>query len=60
VFFRLSGAVRDDADSGAIQPYEVSHLSESILVNVNGTADPLIGKKSQKALQKALGSDLHS
>jgi len=48
VFFRLSGAVRDDADGGAVQPHEVSHLSEPTLVKVNGTVNPLVGKKSRR------------
>ena len=43
MFFRLSGAVRDDADGGAVQPHEVSHLSEPILMNVNSLVDLLVG-----------------
>jgi hypothetical protein len=31
-------AVRDDTDGGALQPHEVSHLFDPILVNVNGPA----------------------
>ena len=31
-FARLSGGVRNDADGGAVQPHEVSHLAEPILV----------------------------
>jgi len=42
VFFRLSGAVRNDAGGGAVQPHEVSHLSEPALVNVNGPGDQLV------------------
>jgi hypothetical protein len=46
VFFHLSGAVRDDADGGAVQPHEVSHLFGSILVKMNGPVNPLVGKES--------------
>jgi hypothetical protein len=46
VFFHLSGAVRDDADGGAVQPHEVSYLFGPILVNVNGPVNPLVGKES--------------
>jgi len=46
--FPLSGAFRDDADGGAVQPHEVSHLSEPTLVKVNGTVNPLVGKKSRR------------
>jgi hypothetical protein len=46
VFCHLSGAVRDDADGGAVQPHEVSHLFGRTLMNVNRTADPLVGKES--------------
>jgi len=46
-FFRLSGAVRDDTDGGAVQPHEVSHLAEPILVNVNDPVIPLVGKESR-------------
>ena len=49
-------AFRDDADGGAVQPHEVSHLSEPILVNVNSTVNLLVGKESQKSS----GSDLYS
>ena len=43
VFFHLRGAVRDDADGGALQPHEVSHLFEPILMNVNSLVDLLVG-----------------
>lgn len=46
--FPLSGAFRDDADGGAVQPHEVSHLSEPTLVKVNGTVNPLVGKESRR------------
>jgi len=35
-------AVRDDADGGALQPHEVSHLFGPILVNVNGPVHQLV------------------
>jgi len=41
-------AVRDDADGGAVQPYEVSHLFEPIIVNENGTVNPLVGKEFRR------------
>jgi hypothetical protein len=41
-FSRLSGAIRDDADGGAVQPHEVSHLSEPIILNANGAVNPLV------------------
>ena len=43
--FRLSGAVRDDADSGAVQSHEGSHLFEPTLVNVNCLVDLLVGNE---------------
>ena len=43
VLFRLSGAVRDNADDGTLQPHEVSHLFEPILVNVNCVVNLLVG-----------------
>jgi len=43
---RLSDTVRDDADGGAVQPHEVSHLAEPIILNANGTLNPLVGKES--------------
>ena len=45
VFPNLSGAVRDDADGGAVQAHEVSHLSEPALVNANGLVNLLVGKE---------------
>jgi hypothetical protein len=39
-------ASRDDADGGAVQPHEVSHLFGPILVNMNSTVNPLVGKES--------------
>jgi hypothetical protein len=42
-FSHLTAAVRDDADGGAVQSHEVSHLSEPILVNVNCLVDLLVG-----------------
>lgn len=49
VFFplNLSGAFRYDADGGAVQPYEVSHLFRPTLVNVNSTVNPLVGQESR-------------
>ena len=40
VFFHLSGAVRDEADGGAVQSREVSHLFEPILNSGAHTASP--------------------
>jgi hypothetical protein len=34
-FYRLMNAVRDDAGGGAVQPHEVSHLFEPILVDAS-------------------------
>ena len=39
----FSGAVRDNADGGTLQPHEVSHLFEPILVNVNCVVNLLVG-----------------
>ena len=46
VFFHLSGAFRDDADGGAVQPHKASHLFGPILVKMNGRVNPLVGKES--------------
>jgi|GEM_PF-1402251 hypothetical protein len=46
VFLNLSGTVRNDADGEMVQPHEVSHLFEPVLVNANGLVNPLIGKES--------------
>ena len=35
-FHRFMKALRDYADAGVQQPYEVPYLSERVLVNVNG------------------------
>jgi hypothetical protein len=43
VFSHLSGVVRADADSGALQFHEVGHLFGPILVNVNSPVDLLVG-----------------
>ena len=60
VFYHLSGAVRDNADGGALQPHEVSHLSEPILVNVNGPVNSLVGKESRAGCLSYLNSLLDS
>jgi len=39
-------AFRDDADGGAVQPHKANHLSEPILMNVNGTVNPLVRGRS--------------
>jgi len=38
-------ALRDYADAGVEQPYEVPYLSERVLVNVNGLVDPLVASR---------------
>ena len=43
---RFTGAVRDDADGGTVQPYEVSHLAEPVILNAKHTLNPLFGKES--------------
>jgi len=41
-FPSFSGAVWGDTGGGAVQPYEVSQLSEPALVNVDDPLDPLV------------------
>jgi hypothetical protein len=53
-------AFRDDADGGAVQPHEVSHLSEPTLVKVNGTVNPLVGKESRTGWLNYLNSLLNT
>jgi len=60
VFFRLSSAVRDDADGGAVQPHEVSRLFGLILVKMNGSVNPLVGKESRTGWLNYLNSFLNS
>jgi hypothetical protein len=58
-FHRLMNAVRDDADGGAVQPHEVSHLFGPILMNVNSPARsaflPWISRKRGPLLLSTLG-----
>jgi len=58
--FRLSGAVRHDANGGTVQPHEVSHLFGPMLVNVNGTVNPLVGKESRTGWLNYLNNLLNS
>ena len=53
-------AFRDDADGGAVQPHEVSHLFGPILVNLNGTANPLVEKESGTGWLNYLNSLLNT
>jgi hypothetical protein len=53
-------AFRDDADGGAVQPHEVSHLSEPTLVKVNGTVNPLVGKESRTGWLNYLNNVLNT
>jgi len=53
-------AVHDDADGGALQPHEVSHLFEPIIVNVNRPVNPLVGKESRTGWLNYLNNLLNS
>jgi len=58
--FYLSCAVQDDADGGAVQPHEVNHLAEPVILNAKGTLNPLFGEESGTSWLNYLNSFLNS
>jgi hypothetical protein len=53
-------AVRDDGDSRALQPHEVSHLFAPISANVNGPVNPLVEQEARTSWLNYLNNLLNT
>jgi hypothetical protein len=52
-------ALRDHADTGVQQPYEVPYLSECIVMNSHSLIDPLVGERRGAEIRCCVGRFSH-